>query len=44
MGTGTVEAEETTALALAEKQKLVKSLRRLDMIGFTVCALVDSTR
>jgi len=40
MGTGTVEAEETTALALAEKQKLVKSLRRLDMIGFTVCALV----
>ena len=32
--------EETTALALAEKEKFVKSLRRLDMIGFTVCALV----
>src|SRR3954453_17407301 len=32
--------EETTELALAEKSKLVKSLSRLDMIGFTVCALV----
>jgi amino acid transporter len=32
--------EETTELALAEKSKLVKSLRRLDMVGFTVCALV----
>jgi glutamate:GABA antiporter len=32
--------EETTTLALEEKSKLVKSLRRLDMIGFTVCALV----
>src|SRR5690349_1285349 len=32
--------EETTALALEEKSKLVKSLRRIDMIGFTVCALV----
>ena len=32
--------EETTELALHEKDKLVKSLRRLDMIGFTVCAFV----
>jgi glutamate:GABA antiporter len=32
--------EETTELALEEKSKLVKSLRRLDMVGFTVCALV----
>jgi amino acid transporter len=32
--------EETTQLALAEKSKLIKSLRRLDMVGFTVCALV----
>src|SRR6476469_5295559 len=33
-------AEQTTALALAERSKLIKSLRRLDMIGFTVCAFV----
>ncbi|HEV7640230.1 MAG TPA: amino acid permease, partial [Gaiellaceae bacterium] len=33
-------AEETTALAVSEKSKLIKSLRRLDMIGFTVCAFV----
>jgi glutamate:GABA antiporter len=32
--------EETTQLAVEEKSKLVKSLRRLDMVGFTVCALV----
>ncbi len=32
--------EETTTLALAEKAKLVKSLRRFDMIFFTVCAFV----
>ena len=32
--------EETTELALPEKSKLVKSLRALDMIGFTVCAFV----
>ena len=32
--------EETTELALQEKTKLVKSLSRLDMIGFTVCAFV----
>src|SRR6476659_9207536 len=34
------EVEETTELALAEKAKLVKSLRRFDMIFFTVCAFV----
>jgi amino acid transporter len=33
-------AEQTTALAVSEKSKLIKSLRRLDMIGFTVCAFV----
>src|SRR5436190_1266632 len=32
--------ESTTELAVQEKKKLVKSLRRLDMIGFTVCAFV----
>jgi amino acid transporter len=32
--------EQTTQLALQEKSKLVKSLRRFDMVGFTVCALV----
>ncbi len=33
-------ADQTTAFALSEKSKLIKSLRRLDMIGFTVCAFV----
>jgi glutamate:GABA antiporter len=32
--------EHTTALALAEKRKLVESLRRFDMVFFTVCAFV----
>src|SRR3954466_6390840 len=32
--------EETTTLALEEKSKLVKSLRRFDMVFFTVCAFV----
>src|SRR5215213_2528865 len=32
--------EETTELALQEKAKLIKSLSRLDMVGFTVCAFV----
>ena len=32
--------ERTTALALEEKTKLVKSLRRVDMFLFTVCAFV----
>jgi amino acid transporter len=33
-------AEQTTALALQEKSKLIKSLRRFDMWFFTVCAFV----
>ena len=37
---GAEPLEPTTELAAQEKKKLVKSLRRLDMIGFTVCALV----
>jgi amino acid transporter len=32
--------EHTTALALEEKRKLIKSLRHLDMVFFTVCAIV----
>lgn len=32
--------EETTALALEEKGKLIKSMRRFDLVFFTVCALV----
>jgi glutamate:GABA antiporter len=32
--------EQTTTLALEEKSKLVKSLRRFDMVFFTVCAFV----
>ncbi|HEY2830668.1 MAG TPA: APC family permease, partial [Thermoanaerobaculia bacterium] len=35
-----VAVEQTTAFALAEKAKLVKSLRRFDMWFFTVCAFV----
>jgi glutamate:GABA antiporter len=34
------DAEQTTALALEEKGKLVKSLSRFDMVFFTVCAFV----
>lgn len=33
-------AEQTTAFALAEKSKLIKSLRRFDMVFFTICAFV----
>jgi amino acid transporter len=33
-------AEHTTSFALAEKAKLIKSLRRFDMVFFTVCAFV----
>ena len=33
-------AEQTTTLALQEKAKLIKSLRRFDMTFFTVCAFV----
>ena len=35
-----VELEVTTTLALEEKSKLIKSLRRFDMVFFTICALV----
>jgi glutamate:GABA antiporter len=34
------EVEHTTAMALEEKAKLQKSLRRFDMLFFTICALV----
>jgi len=34
------DVEQTTALALEEKSKLVKSLRRFDMVFFTICAFV----
>jgi glutamate:GABA antiporter len=40
MATHAIEVEHTTALALQEKGKLIKSLGRLDMVGFTVCAFV----
>src|SRR5436309_1839427 len=33
-------AEQTTSFALEEKSKLIKSLRRFDMVFFTVCAFV----
>jgi amino acid transporter len=32
--------EQTTMLALEERSKLIKSLRRFDMVFFTVCAFV----
>jgi glutamate:GABA antiporter len=35
-----VTVERTTTLALHEKRKLVRSLRRFDMVFFTVCAFV----
>ena len=40
MSTTGPEVEQTTTMALEEKAKLVKSLRRMDMILFSVCALV----
>src|SRR5881409_4299212 len=40
MATNPVGTERTTALALQEKGKLIKSLRRFDMVFFTVCAFV----
>jgi amino acid transporter len=40
VSTYTAAVEHTTALALSEKSKLVKSLRRFDMVFFTVCAFV----
>ena len=35
-----VPVEHTTSLALHEKKKLIKSLRRFDMLLFLVCAIV----
>jgi amino acid transporter len=35
-----VEGEPITVMALEERTKLVKSLRRFDMLFFTICALV----
>src|SRR5947208_14005831 len=35
-----IEHESTTVLAVHEKSKLIKSLRRFDMVFFTVCAFV----
>lgn len=35
-----VQRDYTTAFAAEEKKKLIKSLRRFDMIFFTVCAIV----
>src|SRR5260370_41229904 len=40
MAADAIAIEETTAFALAEKAKLIKSLRRFDMWFFTVCAFV----
>src|ERR1051326_3250641 len=40
VSTGEEFIEQTTTLAIEEKGKLIKSLRRFDMIGFTVCAFV----
>ncbi|MDX6544533.1 MAG: glutamate:GABA antiporter [Gaiellales bacterium] len=36
----TIAVERSTAMAVAERQKLQKSLRSLDMLFFTICALV----
>ena len=36
----TYDVEHTTRFALQEKSKLIKSLRRLDMVFFTICAFV----
>jgi amino acid transporter len=40
MATHALDVEHTTQLALHEKGKLIKSLRRFDMVFFTVCAFV----
>jgi glutamate:GABA antiporter len=40
MAAQALELEHTTALALQEKGKLIKSLRRFDMVFFTICAFV----
>jgi glutamate:GABA antiporter len=40
MAANSIEVEHTTALALHEKGKLIKSLRRFDMVFFSICAFV----
>ncbi len=40
MTAGSASATRTTTLAAEEKLKLIKSLRRFDMLFFTVCAIV----
>src|SRR5260370_16187809 len=40
MAADAIAIEQTTAFELAEKTKLIKSLRRFDMVFFTVCAFV----
>jgi amino acid transporter len=40
MTAGSPPVEHTTTLAVEEKRKLIKSLRRFDMLFFTVCAIV----
>jgi len=37
---GTAVVEDTTAMAVVERRKLQKSLRRFDMLFFTLCALI----
>ena len=40
MSTDEEMVEHTTAMAVHEKSKLIKSMRRFDMLFFTICALV----
>jgi amino acid transporter len=40
MATNAIAVEQTTAFALEEKKKLIKSLRQFDMVFFTICAFV----
>ena len=40
MATTVVHPIDTTTFALEEKSKLIKSLRRFDMVFFTICAFV----
>src|SRR6201985_410977 len=35
-----LDVEQSTEMAVEERTKLVKSMRRFDMLFFTVCALV----
>src|SRR5207253_9163900 len=40
VGAGAAPVERTTELALKEKSKLIRSMRRFDMVFFTICAFV----